>query len=378
MSRPKAKPSVSKRRIRELELALVALKAAQAPDLGASDTTRAFASSIAHELNNLLQTITSKAEMVLEDPSVSDQMHALWQSTSDTATRCAGLTRQLAEFGATGKIVRPGPAPAVTTPARSPSSSRRETRRAVRRPYRILIAEDQDSIQELIRAVLTKAGYRVTAVANGAEAVAALKENSFDLVMMDIQMPVMDGLTATRAIRQLPGASSTVPIIAASSAAMLANADALFAAGIDDYIGKPFKSVALVEKIHSWLNRDAAPHMRRQADVGGNGSAKMLVELEGLMGTAWLQRGLTSLVARIDELSIVDEAAAGVDPAAIGKHAHALVSLAGLLGFLDLSRHCTVLEEATQSRRAVVATLSKVKAVAATVRLKAIEKIDSR
>ena len=74
----------------------------------------------------------------------------------------------------------------------------------------------------------------------------------------------------------------------------------------------------------------------------------------------------------------MDETAAGVDPAAIGKHAHALVSLAGLLGFLDLSRHCTVLEEATQSRRAIVATLSKVKAVAATVRLKAIEKIDSR
>jgi len=91
---------------------------------------------------------------------------------------------------------------------------------------RILVVEDLDHNRELFRTVLARAGYEVETAPNGQAAVAALEGNVFDLVLMDVQMPVMDGLTATRKIRELDPPARDVPIVGMSTNVMPEQLDA--------------------------------------------------------------------------------------------------------------------------------------------------------
>ena len=110
----------------------------------------------------------------------------------------------------------------------------------VRRPLRILLAEDSAFNQKLAIAVLTKAGHSVVLAKQGIEALAAWRSQHFDLVLMDVQMPEMDGLEATRSIRaeeQLTGRRT--PIIAMTAYAMKGDKERCLEAGMDGYISKP-------------------------------------------------------------------------------------------------------------------------------------------
>jgi signal transduction histidine kinase/DNA-binding response OmpR family regulator len=117
-------------------------------------------------------------------------------------------------------------------------------------PLNILIAEDNLINQKLAERVLSKLGFKTCTVQNGLEAVNAIRQNHFDLVLMDIQMPVMDGLTATREIRQLKSAQ---PVIVAMTAnAMQEDRDACLGAGMDDYITKPINLQILLGTLKKW------------------------------------------------------------------------------------------------------------------------------
>jgi CheY-like chemotaxis protein len=119
------------------------------------------------------------------------------------------------------------------------SARKLDTSFAERFPLRILIAEDHEVNQVLIDMVMKKLGYTHTLVPNGKEAIDAVLEGQFDLVLMDVQMPVMDGLDATRAIRD---AHIQQPVIVALTAnATSEDRDTCFAAGMDDYISKPIQ-----------------------------------------------------------------------------------------------------------------------------------------
>jgi len=104
---------------------------------------------------------------------------------------------------------------------------------------RILVAEDNAVNQILIKAMLDRLGHYSDIVADGLEALNQVQAAHYDLVLMDIQMPVMDGATATRRIRALPGAVSRVPIIAMTANAMPEDRDAYVAAGVNGYVSKP-------------------------------------------------------------------------------------------------------------------------------------------
>jgi two-component system sensor histidine kinase/response regulator len=101
--------------------------------------------------------------------------------------------------------------------------------------------------------ILTKAGYDVTLANNGAEALELLRNQSFDLCLMDVQMPVMDGLTATAQIRRAEGPSRRLPIIAVSANAMTGDRERFLAAGMDDYLPKPVNTDQLRTMIERWL-----------------------------------------------------------------------------------------------------------------------------
>ena len=117
-------------------------------------------------------------------------------------------------------------------------------------PLNILIAEDNLTNQKLAERVLTKLGYKPEKALNGEEALFAQEKRSYDLILMDMQMPVMDGLEATGKIRLLPGKQ---PIILATTAnAMSEDRKMCLDAGMDDYISKPLKVEELVKIIEKW------------------------------------------------------------------------------------------------------------------------------
>jgi CheY-like chemotaxis protein len=103
--------------------------------------------------------------------------------------------------------------------------------------------------QFVIQAMLDSLGHRCEIVPDGAAALRRAQDGGFDLVLMDLQMPVMDGETAARQIRALPGAAGRVPIVAMTANARVEDREACLRAGMDDYVVKPVERDALVRAI---------------------------------------------------------------------------------------------------------------------------------
>ncbi len=120
---------------------------------------------------------------------------------------------------------------------------------------RILLVEDNPDNRLLVKAYLKQEPYQIVEAENGAEAVAAVQQDTFDLVLMDVQMPVMDGYTATRAIRAAERDAGTrrVPIIALTANAVKEDIEASHAAGCDDHLTKPIKKQTLVAALRATL-----------------------------------------------------------------------------------------------------------------------------
>jgi signal transduction histidine kinase/DNA-binding response OmpR family regulator len=123
---------------------------------------------------------------------------------------------------------------------------------------RVLVVEDNQVNQLLVTTILAKAGMRAEVAANGVEAVQAVHARNFDVILMDMQMPEMDGLEATRRIRQLGAMGRAVPIIAMTANAMQEDRRRCLEAGMNDFVAKPIDSAELLRKI--------AAHCRAEID----------------------------------------------------------------------------------------------------------------
>ena len=135
-----------------------------------------------------------------------------------------------------------------------------------RRPSQILLAEDNLVNQKLAQRVMEKLGHAITVVETGTQAVVAASRGHFDLILMDVQMPEMDGLEATRSIREAERKPADegrprrrIPIVAMTAHAMSGDRDLCLAAGMDGYISKPINLQTLVETI------ERVPHWREAA-----------------------------------------------------------------------------------------------------------------
>ena len=116
----------------------------------------------------------------------------------------------------------------------------------------ILVVEDQEDNRQILRDLLGSAGYDLTEAENGEEALAAVARRRPDLILMDIQLPVMDGYEATRRIRTNPDLRS-VPIIAVTSYALAGDENKALAAGCDGYVTKPYSPRDLLAKVRTYL-----------------------------------------------------------------------------------------------------------------------------
>jgi signal transduction histidine kinase/CheY-like chemotaxis protein len=123
---------------------------------------------------------------------------------------------------------------------------------------RILLVEDNPVNRQVVRAMLAPLGAEIVEAENGAAALERLAERGFDVVLMDIQMPVMDGLSATRAIRASGAPYSGVPVVAVTAASSEADRAGCFAAGVDDFLAKPVRLEALSRLVERYAPAKAA------------------------------------------------------------------------------------------------------------------------
>ncbi|MFZ4437488.1 MAG: response regulator [Syntrophales bacterium] len=138
---------------------------------------------------------------------------------------------------------------------------------------RILLAEDNITNQQVAVGILKKLGLRADAVANGAEAIKALETLPYDLVLMDVLMPEMDGLEATRQIRNPQSAvrNHQIPIIAMTANAMQGDREKCMEAGMNDYVSKPISPEALAEALDRWLPKEKDEGRKENVDSAGVG-----------------------------------------------------------------------------------------------------------
>jgi PAS domain S-box-containing protein len=241
----------------------------------------------------------------------------------------------------------------------------------------ILLVEDVEVNQEIARSILQTAGHTIDVASDGLDAIAAVQTHAYDLILMDIQMPGMDGVTATKRIRALPGGAGNAPIIAMTANVLPQQVAAFRAAGMNDHVGKPYKREELFAAIDRCLGSGAqrSPPSLATAPIAASPveqrhiaepiaetmpiavenpaeafQAETFEAIEALLGQEKIGKMLGQLAGQLKERF----SNAPLDPserAPLAREAHKLVSSAGMLGFVGLSRSCAKLEAVLATER---------------------------
>ena len=228
---------------------------------------------------------------------------------------------------------QPEPTP---TPADEPGERRGQ----------ILLVEDNKMNQLVASKVLAKLGYRYDIANHGGEAVAALKAGSYDAVLMDCQMPEMDGYEATAEIRRIEGAERHTPIIAMTAAAMEGDRETCLAAGMDDYITKPVRPEAISAVLDKWILRQTVdtPEVASETQTLDPEQIELLRSLDDGDGAVLAEIIDEYLTQTARDRGLLADVASEGDPEALHRVAHALKGASANVGATTLATVCAEIE----------------------------------
>jgi signal transduction histidine kinase/DNA-binding response OmpR family regulator len=240
-------------------------------------------------------------------------------------------------------------------PHHGSSGARRSTPAPTHRPLRILLAEDNKVNQTFAMTLLTKAGHSVELAENGHQAVDAVRRHDYDVVLMDIQMPELDGVAATRQIRALGEPKSNVVIFAMTAHAMTGAKEEYLGAGMNDYISKPIQPKLLLAKLEAVATGISRPtDEAKVADVRPVEpvqpeilSLDKLTELGAVLPFPKLEDFIRLCLIEVDtSLTGMADARGKYDFDRIAMIAHNLVSTFGNVGAMRASASARALEQA--------------------------------
>ncbi len=254
-----------------------------------------------------------------------------------------------------GRCAQPAKTPFTTLVTRHTLNEER------RRKARILLVEDNFTNQQVTLRILEKLGFRADVANNGREALEALEKVRYDLTFMDVQMPVMDGFAATKAIRagQARGMIPRMPIIAMTAHAMKGDRERCIEAGMDDYVAKPVLPKTLAEILDKWLSHtpdstSAAPPSSVEQETSANPPVFDREALKDrLMGDVELVREICKgfLGDMPGQMQSLKEYVEQRDESSAGRQAHMIKGAAANVGAMALNAAALNMEKAAKAGR---------------------------
>lgn len=304
-------------RVIELEQSATALAASHARTQAAHDAKNQFLARMSHKVRTPMNGLLGMMEMLAHtrlDPAQARQLQ-LARAAGDELRRLIDEIIDIADGGSATAAPPPegrhGDQPPLLVAGRRP---------------RILVAEDVETNQIVLASMLDSIGCDHQVVGNGALALAAAEQGGIDAILMDIQMPIMDGAQATRQIRQLAGPAAAVPIIGITAQAIQSEREALHHAGMNDCLAKPITVPQLLRVLRAVLAAAPAP------DGPVINAPAFLAAMAAL--PAHRRAGLFDQVAR--DLMQLDAdfaaATAAGDATSLGRARHSLAGVAGNFG----------------------------------------------
>ena len=217
------------------------------------------------------------------------------------------------------------------------------THMAAHFPLRILLAEDNSVNQKVAAKMLARLGYRIDIVGNGAEALDAIKRQPYDVILMDLHMPVLDGLEASQAILRLGSRTERPYIVALTASALEEERRRCFAAGMDDYVSKPVAMERLIAAL-----RRAVDHHGRSAPTPSPGiEPSALGVLERDIGPGAVREVVDSYLRDAPErIAALRAGLAAHDARTVAREAHTLKSSSATVGAMAITEIAAELEAA--------------------------------
>ncbi|HEX2059277.1 MAG TPA: response regulator, partial [Thermoanaerobaculia bacterium] len=224
---------------------------------------------------------------------------------------------------------------------------------------RVLVVEDNSVNQLVALGQLQRLGHECVVAAGGREAIELLRESAFDLVLMDCQMPDMDGYEATRRIRQLDGPSSKIPIIAITAHALAGEREKCIAAGMNDYLAKPVSLEQLGAVLRLWANKSSSAPTESTPDMLVDDEHQVLdrERVSSFLAISRTQEGFLDGLVRTfrqdvpSRLDALRAAAASGDAHDLALAAHALKSSSGSVGARRMYAVCAQIEQSARAGR---------------------------
>lgn len=222
-------------------------------------------------------------------------------------------------------------------------------RQIATRPLNVLLAEDNKINQQLAGAILRQAGHKVEVVENGEQVVEAVRNGVYDVVLMDVQMPVVDGIEATRRIRALPPPANSVVIIAVTANAMAGAREEYLALGMDDYLAKPIDPELLLGKLVTLSTERTVGSASEEPRTLVLDHAH-LEALSSHLPEDDVRELLDLFPEQLDaQISLIEALLANGDLATLGREAHSLAGAASNFGALRLTGLAREIEAACES-----------------------------